>query len=287
MLRANNLTVCIPTDNRCNKNCAYCVSRMTEPPECDRARMGRNLEKVRRLAVATGVSDVLLTGRGEPLLAYTEPADSEFLARLHAAFREWPLSLQTNGLLLLQEGAEGAGLAERLYAWGLDTLALSLDAVQEFELFDGVIRRLKDAGFTVRVCLNVTDKIPEDFGFEEMVERCRRHGADQFLMRNVSVPRQAGEGDASRATARWIEAHARPRRWERLNAEAQKALSEGGVLRRTLNFGLRIYEYRGLSVSVSDYCIQDESGDEDVRSLIFDQDGHVYTAWNSRATRLL
>jgi hypothetical protein len=287
MLRANNLTICIPTDNRCNKNCAYCVSRMTRPPECDRLRMSRNLEKVRRLAVATGVSDVLLTGRGEPLLAYADPAERGFLERLHETFREWPLSLQTNGLLLLTGVRENTGLAERLYAWGLDTVALSLDAVHEFELFEDVIARLKATGFTVRICLNVTDKIPGGFGFDQMVEHCRRFGADQFLMRNITAPSQVGEGEAAQETARWIEANTRASRWERLNDEAQKALAERGILRRTLNFGLRIYEYAGLSVSISDYCIQDESREEDVRSLIFDQDGHVYTAWNSEATRLL
>lgn len=287
MLRANNLTVCIPTDNRCNKNCAYCVSRMTSPPDCHRSRMSRNLDKVRRLAVATGVSDVLLTGRGEPLLAYSDRAESEFLERLHGTFREWPLSLQTNGLLLLTDARENAGLAERLYAWGLDTVALSLDTVQEFDLFGEVIARLKATGFTVRICLNVTDKIPAEFGFEQMLDRCRRSGADQFLMRNITAPSQVGEGEAAQATARWIEGNTRASRWERLNDEAQKALGERGILRRSLNFGLKIYEYGGLSVSVSDYCIQDESREEDVRSLIFDQDGHVYTAWNSKATRLL
>jgi len=61
--------------------------------------------------------------------------------------------------------------------------------------------------------------------------------------------------------------------------------NQHGFLIRELP-NLRIYDYKGLSVSSSDYCMQDESGADDIRSLIFMEDGHLYTNWNSKASIL-
>jgi hypothetical protein len=67
---------------------------------------------------------------------------------------------------------------------------------------------------------------------------------------------------------------------ERVDVLGQKPLR---VLPET---GIEVYDIMGMSVCFSDYCIQQENRMEDIRSLIFHQDGHVYTSWDSPASIL-
>jgi hypothetical protein len=55
---------------------------------------------------------------------------------------------------------------------------------------------------------------------------------------------------------------------------------------RTLPFGMPVYGYKGVSVAFSDYCVQETHNPEDLRSLIFAEDGHVYTNWANPASIL-
>ena len=48
--------------------------------------------------------------------------------------------------------------------------------------------------------------------------------------------------------------------------------------------GMSIYDCKGISVLFSDYCIQEQANDNDVRSIVFHEDGHLYTLWNSAAS---
>jgi hypothetical protein len=55
---------------------------------------------------------------------------------------------------------------------------------------------------------------------------------------------------------------------------------------RVLPFGMPIYSYKDLSVAFSDYCIQDTHNPDDIRSLIYHQDGHLYTSWADKGSIL-
>ena len=55
---------------------------------------------------------------------------------------------------------------------------------------------------------------------------------------------------------------------------------------RKLPYGATIYDIGGIAVTWFDYCIQDAHGVDDIRSLIFQEDGHLYTAWDSPASIL-
>ncbi len=53
---------------------------------------------------------------------------------------------------------------------------------------------------------------------------------------------------------------------------------------RQLITGENLYEWEGISFTHSDHCIQERSnGEDDIRSLVFLEDGHVYTGWNVKS----
>ena len=68
--------------------------------------------------------------------------------------------------------------------------------------------------------------------------------------------------------------------------EQLKNSQESRVL-RTLPYGATLYDYKGVSVTHFDYCIQDTHGEHDDRSIIFQEDGHLYSTWNSKAGLIL
>ncbi|RKY80849.1 hypothetical protein DRQ07_05195, partial [candidate division KSB1 bacterium] len=92
-LRAQSLSVCIPY-NGCNKNCPYCISKITGINKSDFSLMIDNLPKVKNLAQAAQVSTILFTGKGEPFMNY---ADVLFFLK---NFREYWTEIQTNGIWL-------------------------------------------------------------------------------------------------------------------------------------------------------------------------------------------
>ncbi len=54
--------------NGCDKNCPYCVSRMTGYLKTDEKLLERDLAKVKKLSEMCDISSVLVTGKGDPLL---------------------------------------------------------------------------------------------------------------------------------------------------------------------------------------------------------------------------
>jgi len=273
-MRAQNLAVSIPPAKPlCDKNCEYCVSRMTGYLKTDRALIGQNLPKVKELAHVGQVTSVLFTGKGEPTLNEID------LFWLMDEFKHLPLGLQTNGLKL----SKNFDLLERLAAAGLNTLAVSIDDLEQFFNYFELFRRSKELGLVTRVTVNITNKLPKDITFLQLVDLCRDTFVDQLMLRNVVVPNNV---PLDIPTAKWISENVDPTMYPRLQNELKHVCEKKGMLIRKLSFGSLVYDYRGISVTYSDYCVQDDNDGEDIRSLIFMEDGHCYTSWNSKASAL-
>ncbi len=273
-MRAQNLAVSIPPGKPlCDKNCEYCVSRMTGYMKTNRGLIASNLPKVKELAHVGQVTSVLFTGKGEPTLNESD------LFWLMEEFKHLPLGLQTNGLKLSKDFS----LLERLAAAGLNTLAVSIDDLEQFVNYYEMFARSKELGLLTRVTLNITNKLPENISFKWLVEVCRNNFVDQLMLRNVVVPNNV---PLDIPTAKWISKNVDPTMYPRLQAELKKTCEKKGMLLRKLSFGSLVYDYRGVSVTYSDYCVQDDNDGEDIRSLIFMEDGHCYTSWNSKASIL-
>jgi MoaA/NifB/PqqE/SkfB family radical SAM enzyme len=234
--------------------------------------MIRNIDKIRNVARAAEVTSILFTGKGEPILAWEE------LLALGREFAGWPLELQTNGIVLSKD--EGSML-ESLYATGFDVIAVSMDGDEQFERYAPLFARISDTGMTLRITVNITN-ILTPRSFDDLLEYCREHAVHQLTIRKIVVPENPGDGK----TARWIEEHGTPEVYDDLIQQGVASAKERGKLIRSLAHGVLVYDIDGVSFSFSDYCIQERNEGDNIRSLVFLEDGHLYTSWNSRASIL-
>jgi pyruvate-formate lyase-activating enzyme len=273
-MKANNLTISIPNMG-CDKNCKYCVSKCTGSVETNCTLMYRNIDKVLNLARMSQVSSVMLTGKGEPFLNLGDVYD--FTRR----FKEFPLEIQTNGIWLNKNRGRISELAEL----GMNVIAVSVDA-GDMVLLD-LSHAIHEAGMLLRVTFNVTNKealLPRT-SFQDLLNAARDlWGADQLTLRNIVVPNYTKHTLQSR----WIKnkKNVDPRLYQCLQAELIKMCQKKGHHIRSLPYGAEVYDLQGVAVSYSDYCIQDGNNTEDIRSLILQDDGHVYTSWASKASIL-
>ena len=269
-MKANNLTICVPYKG-CDKSppCPYCVSKITGGVESNIKRMHSNAKKVLTLARIAQVTSVLLTGKGEPFLNFGE------ILFFSNFFREFPLEIQTNGIRL----GKHRMYIEDLARSGMNVIALSADdPYSQGGNIANIVKSAHRSGLLVRATINVTRLLePTGDTFDKLIGYCREWNVDQLTLRNIVAPNHT----ADTKETRWIECFSDVKLYDRLKAGA-----ESGYLIRTLPTGSRVYDHGGIAVSFSDYCVQDSNNSEDIRSLIFQEDGHMYTSWNSRASML-
>lgn len=271
-MRASNLTISIPA-GKCQKNCPYCISKMTGYPEPDEGLMLQKISKVRKLAELSGVTSVLVTGKSEPFQNY------QFMRNFLDAFRDFPVEIQTNGILLSKWNDYSILKDE-----GVDIIAFSIDKLHQLKEYSECFRKLHKADILVRICLNVTDMIMP-VTYNEIIEHVRNIEAEQLLFRKIMEPSSTADTPEARKAKEWIREHTLSGSYyEKLQNDSSRNIDERWI-RITAN-GMRIWDNNGLSVSFSDYCIQEKSNEDEIRSLIFLEDGHLYTAWNSRASIL-
>ena len=265
-LQAENLTISVPYKG-CNKDCKYCVSKMTGYMKSNTSLMKRNFQKVKTLARTYNVSNIMVTGKGEPTL------NMDFVMEVGREFREYPLELQTNGLIFLEEPE----LIDRL-TFNYNVIALSIeDRPNYFKLMTPVIQKLKEAGLIVRLCVNVVEKhkpLSVDYILGYAIDNVH-----QLLFRHIT----ATEVPVDSEVRDWIENNGCKRLFDTKIAKLNEYLKTDGKLLRESVDGMKIYYYKGMSVSVSEYCIQESNNGEDLRSLVYQEDGHLYFSWSSKA----
>lgn len=129
---------------------------------------------------------------------------------------------------------------------------------------------------------NVTNSLKFcNLTFQSLLEYCLKWNIDQLTLRKIVAPNYTNETVQSE----WIKENVDPQLYLRLIGEIKQACKKGHHI-RTLPYGGEVYDFYGVAVSYSDYCVQDDNNTEDIRSLIFMENGHVYTAWNSKASIL-
>jgi len=275
-MRANNLSVSIPYKG-CDKSCPYCVSKMTGYMESDEGLFFGKMDKVLHMAEMSQVSSVSITGKGEPML------NLEAVKEVIRKFKNFPVELQTNGILL----KKNPNLIGILASEGLDVVALSFDRIEDFETYSEVINLIDSVGMTSRVTLNVTDNLPsfDEFGFMDYINySCKKHNVHQFSIRNIVAPNHTEWTKYHQ----WIEDNTKEGLYQALidDFENEKNNGESIHFLRQLPYGGKLYDVEGISYTSFDYCIQDENNGDDIRSLIYQEDGHLYTSWNSLASRI-
>lgn len=267
-LKAENLTISVK-NNGCDKNCPYCISKMTGHNKYNKFLVERNLAKVKRIAHLAEVTNVLITGKGEPMMSPEE------VFSMIREFNKLPVELQTNGIIL----NDNLHLVDQLRDAGLDVIAISIDNLATFDNYCELFEKINELGLISRVTLNITNNIPKDF--DKILNLCKYYGIRQLTLRNIVAP--TGKIQSNKVKA-WILDNTSERAYRELIDEVKKTLGRRGHPLRKLKSGMEIWDIDDISFTFSDYCIQESSNGNDIRSLIFMDDGHLYTTWNSKAS---
>ena len=274
MLRANNLTICVPNKG-CDKHCPYCISEMTPRYEIDKALMYKNAEKVKRIAEVAGVTSVLFTGKGEPLLNF------DFVGDFSKLFSNFPLEVQTNGKLLLVHHEE---FPKSLASYGINVVAISMDNRSQFKQYRPLFEELKKNKLIVRITVNVTSMLDKYSSFPLLLDYCHKHHISQLTIRHIVVPTTYNE--ESKHVVEWIKKHTNEQMYDAIVHDANNLLKKSGKIIQVTTDGTQMWDLEGVSYTHIDYCIQEQNQSNDLRSLIFNEDGHLYTSWNSPASVL-
>jgi len=262
-MRANNLTICVP-NRGCDKNCKYCISKMTFEPESNYQLMVRNAKKVAKIAEVAEVSSILFTGKGEPFLNFYE------MIGLIQKFNSFPVEIQTNGLLLAQRYEDFLPV---LYREGVNIIAISIDSEFDQSMIN-LIENIPQYKMLVRLCLNVTSKFPLK-PIKKVLDLCERLNVRQVIFRKVSIPKNIVSSNKADKTEEYIIENDGTANYDFILKECMKFQ----FIRETVD-GSRLVGYKNMSILLSDYCIQSSNHTNDIRSLIYNQDGHLYTSWD-------
>lgn len=271
-MKAQNLTVSVPSEE-CDKDCKYCISKITWQTIPDMVLVQRNIQKVKRVANLAGVSNVLITSKKEPFMNYDR------MIWLVKQFSDYWLELQTNGIKLNRKAVISA---RDLYQAGLNVIAISIDKMKYLNRSAETLQTLANHKIIVRVCINVTRFISDIFTFEQIIRNITSVGnVSQVLFRNINYPSNA---DKNSPVVQWIDENVDPQHY---NILAEQMLSLDLKKIRTIpQTGITTYSHKGMSICFSDYCIQESNKLNDIRSLIFQDNGHLYTSWDDPASIL-
>jgi len=264
-MKANNVTICVPSHG-CTKGCPYCISKMT-PTSPEKSIFSE--ERIRLaldFAKTLGATSLLITSRGEPLLN-----DRDVMSCVKIAKDKFiPSELQTNGDI--------PDYVTTLAKAGLSVYAVSIDSCDQIKrqsnLFENVCKSGMILRWTVALC-DDTMQIPAD----KWIEFARVCSVRQLTFRKLTVP----SNPQNMAPVKWISDHTKGvDEWMR---KVDDMVLTGKVIRK-LSFGPLVYDINGVSVTHFPYCIQEGGNDDELRSLIMREDGHVYTDWSSLASVL-
>jgi len=275
-MKAQNLTISVPYKG-CDKDCPYCISKMTGYIESDEDQFRANMFKARTVAKAAQVSSILITGKGEPFL------NIEACNLIGENFVEFPIEIQTNGIKLMQQWDENKTILGSKY---LDVIAFSIDDIDQWKYYAPMMKDIwENYGIVVRVTLNMTDKIDcSRYPFwMHAVEFAGDTNVSQLSFRNVIAPETRVSTDESGNAARWIEEHGCADAYDSIVKDFKECTFD--VIRK-LSFGATVYDVNGVAVTMFDECVQHTNNNEDIRSLIYQEDGHMYTSWDSPASIL-
>jgi hypothetical protein len=245
---------------------------MTFYPKPDTSLFGRNIGKAVNMAQMASVSSVLISSKGEPLL------NINAITFCCVMFADFPLEIQTKGLLLTPE------LIMKLHNLRINTIAISVEKYGD--LFDFKHYKLcNDLGINIRITVVLSDLWSPPSGYDFLAD-CNQLGIKQVTFRMLSIPTKELTTAKSLKTIEWIEVHQINQEKLAMFLEPLHSYEKEENLVRKLSFGPSVYEMEGVAVTTMPYCIQENNNTEDIRSLIYHQDGHMYTSWDKKASIL-
>ena len=161
-------------------------------------------------------------------------------------------------------------------------MAISIDKMKFLNQSSETLKILSKHNIVVRVCINVTEFISDIYTFEDIMRIIINVGnVSQVLFRNINYPSST---DKNNSAVKWIDRFADGEGYKSLYIQMRGMLLK--KVRTIPQTGITTYSYKGISVCFSDYCIQESNKMENIRSLIFQDNGHLYTSWDDPASIL-
>ena len=267
-MKADSLSISIPSEATCKKNCPYCISKMTGKSNVDYVNFFRNLKKARKIADNADISCVIITGKTEPL----QPENLEMFLEICKMFQDYPTEVQTNGTTLNQ-----GTVLRTLTEAKVNTIAVSIDNWNQLREQAEILKRFSKLGFNTRVTINLTENILSH-SFWDYIRICSYSGINQISFRRLTIPDNFVETEESQKAVEYIQS---------VNKESSKSFIDEfnsfvlkeGIFVRKLSFGASVYMFDDISVTIFENCIQENSNEDDIRSLIYFEDGHLSTSW--------
>lgn len=267
-MKANSLSISIPSEATCKKNCPYCVSKMTGTTEVDYINFFKNLKKARKIADNADISCVIITGKTEPL----QPENLEMFLEICKMFQDYPIEVQTNGTTLNQ-GAVLRALNEAK----VNTIAVSIDNWNQLKEQVEILKRFSNLGFNTRVTINLTENILSHSCYDYFMI-CSYEGINQVSFRELTIPKNHIVSKRSEEAVEYIKSIDKEK-VQKFLENVNSLVKKEGIFVRKLSFGASIYMLEEMSVTIFENCIQENSNEDDIRSLVYYEDGHMSTSW--------
>jgi molybdenum cofactor biosynthesis enzyme MoaA len=276
----------------CNAACPYCVSKMTGIKEIgfkENKINWRNLDKSCKLASLSGVTTVLITGKGEPTL-YPDQLTS-YLEHLKKF--DFPLiELQTNGLILDKEFEKYKPYLKKWYELGLTIIAISIAHYKkeknksiftpesEYMDLERLIKNLHEIGFSVRLsCVMVKGYIDNPDEVEKLIGFADKNKIEQLSIRKLGYPKESEDQKVSDWTKQHVLADPE---FEKIAVFLQK----NGNKLMTIGHGATVYDINGQNVCLTDALTIKPETDE-LRQIIYFPDGHLRYDWQHMGAVLI
>lgn len=275
----------------CNAKCPFCVSKMTPKLGVDTKREinWRNFKKGCQLAKDNGVSTLMLTGKGEPLLYPDEI--TQFLQ--HQAEFNFPfIEIQTNGIAIGQNPEKFRHYLKEWFDLGLTTFAISVVSFDDltnknnyqpdgkYMELKSLIDLLHDYKYTVRLSVIMhKEGIDSAKKAAEMINFVKENNVEQLSLRELAV---AKEGE-DKGVVEWTDAHLLS---DSQTREIKEYVRDKGNELMRLCHSAVIYDVDGQNVCLTN-ALTLEPESEEIRQLIFFPDGHLRFDWQYAGATLI
>ncbi len=272
-MKANNLSISIPYA-QCGKSCPYCISKMTGYVDTNEYLFGLNLEKARKMVDNLGVSNIMITSKGEPL------NNMPFVKKSVDCFYDYPIDIQTNGIPLLE------GINSRTLDL-VNVFCISVDSPEYFQESNKLHRiwdKIHSYDAIARATIIMSNRF-KGMKLDDYILVCKKFGIRQLTFRNTAIPENCIRTKESRNAQDWIRDHFCGPQYTMIVTEITQRVSlKDRIL--TLSFGPSVYDIDGISVTFMDYCLQGNNNGENIRSLVYQEDGHLYLTWDKKGSIL-
>lgn len=303
-MNIQSLSICVPAQ-KCINDCEFCCSKMHGGEYEDRftpiaTTMSYIEDMKKRLQYArdNGCNTLMLTGNNEP------QQNKNFLRVLGIVNKSLKdpflnIEMQTSGAFIDDE------MLDFLKEVGVTTMAISVACLDNNLInqkiiktpdsklnIDELCRKIKKRNMNLRICLNMNDNMLFSLTDDkctravriknallDVIDICKGLKADQITCRALWT------SDDGTSQANWIKENVTTLSYDFIKHFKDEIKARGKYL-DTLEYGANRYDFEGFSVVVDEDSMAQEKNKTGVKYLILRPDGHLYSKWESKASRV-